>query len=68
MPIEIQPTRRVLRYNGVTLPDLPGHSLEDMRRLHALQFPELLNADFEFGPVVDGAQEVTFRRTVGTKQ
>ncbi|MQA40566.1 PRTRC system protein C [Rugamonas aquatica] len=68
MPIEIEATRRVLRYNGVTLTDLPGHTLEDMRKLHALQFPELLNADVELEPVVNGEQEVTFRRTVGTKQ
>lgn len=68
MAITIAPQQRVLRYNGVTLGDLPGKTLEEMRDLHALQFPELRNADIEQGELVDGVQEYVFRRTVGTKQ
>lgn len=67
MPISIVPTRRVLRYNGVTLNDLPGQTLEQMRQLHCIQYPELMNAEIVQGPVIDGVQEITYQRTVGTK-
>lgn len=67
MPITISPIRRVLRYNGVTLNDLPGQTLEQMRQLHSAQYPELLNAEIVKGQLIDGVQEFTYQRTVGTK-
>lgn len=68
MAIEIKQIRRQFRYNGVALADLPDMSIDEIRKLHSMQFPELLNADVEMGEIVDGEQEIVFRRTVGTKQ
>lgn len=67
MPITISPISRVFRYSGVTLNDLPGQTLEQMRRLHSVQYPELLNAEIVKGQLIDGVQEFTYQRTVGTK-
>ena len=67
MAIQVQAIRRRYLYNGVTLPDIPGHEPKDVRDIYSAQYPELLSADIEMGEVRDGIQEITFKRAVGTK-
>jgi PRTRC genetic system protein C len=67
MTITINEIRRVFRYNGVALPDVPGMTPREIRDLYSAQYPELISAGIETGEVVDGVQEYTFRKAVGTK-
>lgn len=67
MSIAIQEIRRVFRYNGITLPDVPGLEPREVRDLYSAQYPELVSAEVEAGEVRDGTQEFTFRKAVGTK-
>lgn len=67
MSIEVKEIVRRYRYNGVTLPDVAGMSPKEIRDLYSVQYPELISAEIETGEVVDGVQEITFKRAVGTK-
>jgi PRTRC genetic system protein C len=67
MSIEVQPITRRYLYNGITLPDIPGHEPKDVRDLYSAQYPELLSADIQIAEVVNGVQEITFKRAVGVK-
>ena len=67
MTIDIKETERRYRYNGVSLPDVPGMSPKEVRDLYSAQYPELVSAEIDMGAVVDGVQEITFKRAVGTK-
>ena len=67
MAIEITPIVRRFLYNGITLPDIPCHEPKAVRDVYSAQYPELVSADIETGEVVNGVQEITFKRAVGTK-
>lgn len=67
MSIAINEIRRVFRYNGMQLPDVPGLAPKEVRDLYSAQYPELISAEIEAGEVRDGVQEYTFRKAVGTK-
>lgn len=67
MAIDIKETEKRYRYNGVSLPNVPGMSPKEMRDLYSAQYPELVSAEIEMGEVVNGVQEITFKRAVGTK-
>lgn len=67
MSIVVKPIERRFLYNGITLPDIPGMEPKAVRELFGAQYPELLSAEIEAGPVLDGVQEFTFRKAVGTK-
>jgi PRTRC genetic system protein C len=51
----------------VTLPDVAGMSPKEIRDLYSAQYPELVSAEIDTGEIVDGVQEITFKRAVGTK-
>ena len=36
---------RCFKYNGMTLPDIPGMSVEQVKEVYAAQYPELLTAE-----------------------
>lgn len=67
MSIAVQEIKRVFRYNGIALPDVPGLDPREVRDLYSAQYPELISAEVEAGEVRDGTQEFTFRKAVGTK-
>lgn len=67
MSIEVKPIQRRFLYNGITLPDVPGLEPKAVRELYSAQYPELLSAEIEAGPIQDGVQEFTLRKAVGTK-
>lgn len=67
MTIEVSEIRRVFRYNGITLPDVPGMAPREVRDLYSAQYPELISAEIEQGEIANGAQEFTFRKAIGTK-
>ena len=67
MAIEVKEIVRRYRYNGVTLPDVGGMSPKEIRDLYSAQYPELISAEIDTGEIVDGVQEITFKRAVGTK-
>lgn len=67
MAIEVSEIRRVFRYNGMQLPDVPGLAPREVRDLYSVQYPELISAEIEAGEVRDAVQEYTFRKAVGTK-
>ena len=67
MAIEVKEVVRRYRYNGVTLPDVAGMSSKEIRDLYSAQYPELVSAEIETGEIVDGVQEITFKRAIGTK-
>jgi len=67
MSIEISPIKRVFRYNGIELPDVPGLDPREVRDLYSAQYPELVSAEIEAGEIRTGQQEFTFRKAVGVK-
>ena len=67
MSMQVQIITRRYLYNGMTLPDIPGHEPKEVRDIYSAQFPELLSADIEAGEVRNGVQEITFKRAVGVK-
>ena len=67
MSMQVQIITRRDLYNGMTLPDIPGHEPKEVRDIYSAQFPELLSADIEAGEVSNGVQEITFKRAVGVK-
>lgn len=67
MSIEVTPIVRTFTYNGILLPDVPGLSPRDVRDLYSAQYPELVSAEVEAGPVANGRQDYTLRKAVGTK-
>ena len=67
MSISIQEIKRCFRYNGMLLPDVPGMEPREVRDLYSAQYPELVSAEIEPGAIVNGMQEFTFRKAVGTK-
>lgn len=67
MAIKVQQIARRFIYNGVTLPDIPGLKVGDVRDVYSAQFPELVSAEIQEGEIANGVQEITFRRAVGTK-
>ena len=67
MTIQVTEIQRVFRYNGVALPDVPGMTPREVRDLYSAQYPELISAEIQTGEVVNGVQEYTFRKAVGTK-
>lgn len=67
MAIAITEIKRAFRYNGIQLPDVPGLALAEVRDLYSAQYPELISAEIEAGEVIEGVQEFTFRKAVGTK-
>lgn len=67
MAIAITEIKRAFRYNGIQLPDVPGLALVEVRDLYSAQYPELISAEIEAGEIIQGVQEFTFRKAVGTK-
>lgn len=67
MSIVVAALSRCFKYNGLTLPDIPGLAVEQVKEVYAAQYPELLTAEAQVGEVVRGVQEVAFKRAVGTK-
>ncbi|MBB3121710.1 PRTRC system protein C [Pseudoduganella violacea] len=67
MSITINSITKRYRYNGIALPAPAGLSDLEVRDLHSLLYPDLVSADIVAGEVVDGVQEITFQRAVGTK-
>lgn len=67
MSIEVKPIERRFIYNGIQLPDVPGLEPKAVRELYSAQYPELLSAEIEAGPIQEGVQEFTLRKAVGTK-
>jgi len=67
MTIEIKEIVKRYRYNGIELPAPPGLTDAEVRDLHSAIYPELVNAEIVAEEPVQGVQEITFRRTVGTK-
>lgn len=68
MAIQVENLARSFTYNGFTLPD-PGKglSLDEVRDVFSVQFPELVSASVE-GPERKGNKLVyTFRKAVGSK-
>ncbi len=68
MAIQIDNLERSFVYNGITLPDPgTGLSLEEVRDVYSVQFPEIVSATFD-GPERKGNKLVyTIRKAVGTK-
>ena len=67
MPIEVKEITKRYRYNGIELPAPPGLSDTEVRDLHSAIYPELINAEMVAEEPLNGVQEISFRRTVGTK-
>lgn len=67
MTIEIKEIVKRYRYNGIELPAPPALSDVEIRDLHSAIYPELITAEIVAEEPVNGVQEISFRRTVGTK-
>ena len=67
MTIDIKEIVKRYRYNGMELPAPPGLSDAEVRDLHSAIYPELITAEIVAEEPGDGVQEITCRRTVGTK-
>ena len=66
--MEVATLTRKFKYNGIDLPDPnPGMTVEEVRELYAMQFPELTNSSVD-GPETKGTEQTfTFIRAVGSK-
>ncbi|WP_395401037.1 PRTRC system protein C [Pseudoduganella sp. UC29_106] len=67
MAMNVKEITKRYRYNGVELPAPPGLTDAEVRDLHSVFYPELVSAEIVTEEPSNGVQEVTFRRTVGTK-
>jgi PRTRC genetic system protein C len=67
MPIDVKEIIKRYRYNGIELPAPPGLSDAEIRDLHSAIYPELITAEIVAEEPINGVQEISFRRTVGTK-
>jgi len=67
MSIDVKEIVKRYRYNGIELPAPPGLSDAEVRDLHSAIYPELVNAEIVAEEPLNGVQEISFRRTVGTK-
>lgn len=65
--IFVAPLPRSFHFNGITLADLPGLGVEQVKAYYSSLYPELATAAVEMGEVRDGVQTVTFQRQVGSK-
>ena len=66
--MQVAEINRAFAYNGLKLPDPnPGMSIDQVKAMFAMQFPELNNSVVE-GPVTKGGVATyTFTRAVGAK-
>lgn len=66
--MEVKTLTRSFKYNGITLTDPSSDKTPDqVRKIYAYQYPELLNAVIE-GPVTKGGVSTyTFTRAAGSK-
>jgi len=67
MSIDVKEIIKRYRFNGIELPAPPGLSDTEVRDLHSAIYPELITAEIVAEEPVNGVQEISFRRTVGTK-
>lgn len=67
MAIAIKEIVKRYRYNGIELPAPPGLTDLEVRDLHSAVYPELIAAEIVAEEPIQGVQEISFRRTVGTK-
>lgn len=68
MAIAVSTLKRVFKYNSLTLPDPgPNLSLESVKSLFAMQFPELTNSVIEGPATKNNTATYTFLRAVGSK-
>jgi len=67
MSIDVKEIVKRYRYNGIELPAPTGLSDAEVRDLHSAIYPELVNAEIVAEEPLNGVQEISFRRTVGTK-
>lgn len=67
MVMDIKEIAKRYRYNGTELPAPPGLTDAEVRDLHSVFYPELVSAEIVAEEPCNGIQEITFRRTVGTK-
>lgn len=66
--IKVQTLPRIFTYNGVTLPDPnPNFTIEQVREMYVLTYPELATAAIEGPAATDRGMEYTFTRAVGAK-
>ena len=71
MALEIKGLKRVIEYNDNILADIPGMSIEKIKDMYSVQYPELINANIE-GPKIEEEDDedvtkYTFSKNVGTK-
>ncbi|MCL2591252.1 MAG: PRTRC system protein C [Betaproteobacteria bacterium] len=67
MSIETKEIKRVFRYNGIELPDIPGMEPRGVRDVYSAQYPELVSAEIADDGIQDGVHTYIFRKAVGTK-
>ncbi len=58
---------RAFSYNGTTLPDIEGLSVEEIQQHYAHEYPELATASVAGPENKDGKMVYTFSRAIGTK-
>jgi len=62
------PMRRQFSFNGLTLPDPnPQISVEDVRGIFALQYPEIATAAISGPEAVGDTMKYSFERAIGSK-
>jgi PRTRC genetic system protein C len=67
MAIDVTEIQRCYRYNGIQLPNVPNMNPREVRDLYSAQYPELVSAEIDMGEIINGVQDITFKRAVGTK-
>lgn len=67
MTMEVKQLQRVFNYNGVSLPDIPGKTPDEIRQYYAGVYPELNNADVPVPEYTGDKVSYNFGRTTGVK-
>ena len=66
--MQIKPMRREFSFSGLKLPDPnPKLSVEDVRGILAMQYPEIATAAITGPEAVGDTMKYTFERAIGSK-
>lgn len=67
MAIEITELKRVFKYDGIELEDIPGASLKEVSKAYSGLYPALLNSTPNYIETKNGVEYYDFSAKVGLK-
>ena len=65
--MKVTQIKRVFKYKGNTLDDIPGLPETEVIKVYSGRFPELVNGSVHYSGLNKGVQEYEFKTITGTK-